>query len=428
MAEKKHRQNNLQRSIEQSKKEVTILFTDIESSSKFWDYRGDIKGRLMVDQHNRLAFPVLKKYKGKVIKTIGDSLMVSFRNADNAVKASVAIQQILQKEREKNPQFPNVRIGIHTGKAIVEKGDVFGDMVNVASRIEGRAKGGDILISTSTLRKIKEKTFKFTKKERFQPKGKRNEITIHRCHWKKAESLIDDVEEHHHHILNSVQKWEIFGTVIVSICTILLLYIKYIRYLLSDSEMIAIAALNPLQFIKSHLILSIPLGLLALFLIILFFRIKSIPLPLFKALNGGVGFFVGFMLVFLIQLTPLESTLNGNRNLWQSKHLFVEVVDNSADLMEKPDKKASVLRRLPKGTLLLLNRVEHQERYTWNRVLIGYDRYAYVLRIQPPEMGIEERRVSLTNSFKFKQWDLYGLALGVLGFFVGFFLFKLKPT
>ena len=66
--------------IKRSRKIVTILFTDIEGSTLYWERHGDIKGRLMVDRHNRMLFPVVKRFHGKVIKTIGDAIMASFKN------------------------------------------------------------------------------------------------------------------------------------------------------------------------------------------------------------------------------------------------------------------------------------------------------------------------------------------------------------
>ena len=141
--------------ISRSRKPITILFTDIVDSTRYWDTKGDIKGRLMVDQHNRLVFPVIKKFRGKVIKTIGDSVMASFSSPENALRAAIGIQQSLQDYRNKNKRFKlEIRIGMHTGKALIEKNDVFGDTVNVAARVEGAAKANEILISGSTEKNI----------------------------------------------------------------------------------------------------------------------------------------------------------------------------------------------------------------------------------------------------------------------------------
>ena len=72
--------------IKSSRKHVTILFSDIEESTTYWDKFGDIEGRLMVDRHNRILFPVIHRFKGRIIKTIGDSIMASFRKPEHAVQ------------------------------------------------------------------------------------------------------------------------------------------------------------------------------------------------------------------------------------------------------------------------------------------------------------------------------------------------------
>ena len=84
----------LSRHIRKSTKPLTILLTDIEGSTEYFDERGDIEGRLMVDQHNRLLFPVITRFRGKIIKTTGDGFIASFRVPTNSVQATIGIQQL----------------------------------------------------------------------------------------------------------------------------------------------------------------------------------------------------------------------------------------------------------------------------------------------------------------------------------------------
>jgi class 3 adenylate cyclase len=123
----------------------------VEDSTAYWDEYGDLDGRLMIDLHNRLISPVIKRYRGKIVKHIGDSIMASFKSPRNALQASIAIQQILEKRRSEDAAFRlRVRIGIHAGKALVEGDDIFGDAVNLAARVQGLAKGNEIYVSSST--------------------------------------------------------------------------------------------------------------------------------------------------------------------------------------------------------------------------------------------------------------------------------------
>ena len=97
--------SSITKQINRTRKSVTILFTDIESSTEYWDKHGDVKGRLMVDLHNRLAFPVVRHFWGRIIKTIGDAIMASFKRPEDAVKAAIGIQQALEEMRQKDSKF-----------------------------------------------------------------------------------------------------------------------------------------------------------------------------------------------------------------------------------------------------------------------------------------------------------------------------------
>ena len=187
--------SNTSRQIKSSKRNVTILFTDIEESTNYWHKFGDVEGRLMVDRHNRLLFPVVGKFKGRIIKTIGDSIMAAFGTPEQAIKAAIAMQQTMAMERQGDDSFRiKIRIGIHTGEAIVEQGDVFGDVVNVASRVESVSKGNQILISQTTVARIDDEyAFIFKKRGRFTPKGKDRGLVVYTCDWKNHPLLIDDV-------------------------------------------------------------------------------------------------------------------------------------------------------------------------------------------------------------------------------------------
>lgn len=54
----------------------------------------------MIDQHNRVVFPIIRQFKGKIIKTIGDAVMASFHDPEEAMKAAIAVQQGLEKKRK----------------------------------------------------------------------------------------------------------------------------------------------------------------------------------------------------------------------------------------------------------------------------------------------------------------------------------------
>ena len=78
--------------------------------------------------------------------------------------------------------------------------------------------------------------------------------------------------------------------------------------------------------------------------------------------------------------------------------------------------------------LLLQADVREQGNMIWNKVLIGKNKYGWVLRIDPPKLGVPERRISSADKFYFKYKDVYNLIVGIIGFILGFFHFKIRPA
>jgi len=423
------------RQIKSTRKQITILFTDIEDSTRYWDTRGDIDGRLMVDYHNRLIFPVIKKFKGKIIKTIGDSIMASFSRSELAVKAAIGIQQVLQKTRRQDKNFGlKVRIGIHTGKAIVEDGDVFGDVVNVASRIEQIGQGNDIFLSEKAADRIDKKAFGLVKSMSFKPKGKARKIKTYRCEWRSLDPLIDNVQIDPFVTMKPKQKIEILIYALSCAGILYFLYLKYIRYILADSESLALFYLNPQHFINVPPIVTVILGVLALLAIILLVRMATVPHFILMLLKGSFGFCIGFFLFYLpvtfipAEYMPLKIETVLNKKIFQSDHLFVEVKANDTDIKKKPSIKAESLEKVDKGDLLLLTDVKKIDRLTWNKVLIGEKKYGWILRITPAKIGVPEKRITIVYKYYFKYMDLFAFFIGAIGFTWGFVNFRLRPV
>ena len=130
-------------------REITVMFTDIASSTEFYETFGDLTGRAMIQRHNDLLVPIIEEHGGKVLRALGDGLMITFESPPGAARAASAIQATLAEEnRDKKPSEQIwIKIAIHYGSGIVEKGDVYGDMINTVARICGAAGKGDILVS-----------------------------------------------------------------------------------------------------------------------------------------------------------------------------------------------------------------------------------------------------------------------------------------
>jgi adenylate cyclase len=135
--------------LEKLRRNITVLFTDIKGSTAYFEKFGDSAGLLMVFQCNNLLGKCVERHGGRVIKTIGDAVMASFEDHAEAVAASVEMQEAITADNSPKPAAHRVtvRIGINYGLGFVKSNDVFGDVVNVASRVEGAASPEQILIS-----------------------------------------------------------------------------------------------------------------------------------------------------------------------------------------------------------------------------------------------------------------------------------------
>jgi class 3 adenylate cyclase len=133
---------------------VTILFSDIRGFTEYTDANGDEAAYTMLRLHNALVQEQLALYRGHVVKTQGDSFMVSFDSARTAVTCAIAIQKAIREaNRQREGARIEIGIGINTGEPVREGADFFGGTVNLASRICAVAEPGQILVS-ETLRAV----------------------------------------------------------------------------------------------------------------------------------------------------------------------------------------------------------------------------------------------------------------------------------
>lgn len=125
-----------------------ILFSDIHGYSRMM--QNDEVGTLaLLDDHNHLFFPIIEKNNGRIIKTIGDSIMAVFDSCTNAFQSAIEMQEALVNRSANNTNSPTfrIRIGIHLGEIVFKGNDVFGNGVNIAARLQPMADPGGICIS-----------------------------------------------------------------------------------------------------------------------------------------------------------------------------------------------------------------------------------------------------------------------------------------
>lgn len=132
-------------------KSVTILFTDIKKSTELYESIGDLNAYRLVRSHFTIMDLLIENNNGTIVKTIGDAVMAVFPKIEDGVSAAIDIQNHFASQTAPNPLV--VKMGLHNGPALVVnlngRIDYFGGTVNVAARVQGLSKGGDVFVSKS---------------------------------------------------------------------------------------------------------------------------------------------------------------------------------------------------------------------------------------------------------------------------------------
>jgi class 3 adenylate cyclase len=125
---------------------VTLLFTDIEGSTRLLERLGDRYVAVLGD-HRQLLRAAFTEFNGHEVGTDGDAFFVAFSRANEAVAAAVAAQQALSDHRWPDGTRLQVRMGIHTGEPIMVADDYAGMDVHRAARTCAAGHGGQVLLS-----------------------------------------------------------------------------------------------------------------------------------------------------------------------------------------------------------------------------------------------------------------------------------------
>jgi adenylate cyclase len=126
---------------------AAIMFTDMVDYSAMTQ-ADEANALLILDRHNRLLRPIFSKFNGREVKTVGDAFLVEFESALDSAKCALKVQRVLHDHNVASPKRPiRIRIGIHVGDVIHAAGDVFGDTVNIASRIQSLAEPEGICLT-----------------------------------------------------------------------------------------------------------------------------------------------------------------------------------------------------------------------------------------------------------------------------------------
>jgi adenylate cyclase len=128
---------------------ITIVFSDIESSTQRATSMGDAAWMRVLSSHNAIISRHVEQWSGTVVKNQGDGFMLTFNGARQALRAMIGVQRELEDLSRSDPEHSvRIRVGVHTGEVIAEQGDIFGKHVMLAARVGGLADGGQIVVSS----------------------------------------------------------------------------------------------------------------------------------------------------------------------------------------------------------------------------------------------------------------------------------------
>src|SRR5881392_4070609 len=140
----------------EQRKLAAIMFTDMVSYSSL-SQRDSKLALELLEEHRQLLREIFPRFNGTEIKTIGDAFLVEFNSALEAAQCAIEIQRaIAHRNHDVSAERRiELKIGVHIGDVVHRAGDVYGDGVNIASRIEPLAGAGGICVSMDVERQIR---------------------------------------------------------------------------------------------------------------------------------------------------------------------------------------------------------------------------------------------------------------------------------
>ena len=163
-----------------------IVFAALTDAGPLYQAFGDIRALSLITRALIVLEQQVYEYRGRVIKTVGEELLCVFSDASTAAAAAIAMQQRIEHFAADASVTLGLRIGVHSGALIEEQGDVFGDSVNIASRLVKIASAGQIITEGTTLADMRAPLRRRARKiDRRRVKGKSGEIDIVEVGWRR---------------------------------------------------------------------------------------------------------------------------------------------------------------------------------------------------------------------------------------------------
>jgi len=119
---------------------LAVAFTDLEGFTRFTERNGDDAASQLISDHHRTIGPIVRSRGGRVVKRIGDGLLLTFPEPQAGVLACLELV-------DAHPPELALRAGLHVGEVVLTRDDIVGHVVNVAARVAESAKGGEVMVT-----------------------------------------------------------------------------------------------------------------------------------------------------------------------------------------------------------------------------------------------------------------------------------------
>lgn len=156
-----------------------LLFTDLVGFSSWALTAGDAAALELLREVGRVVEAAVLTHEGRIVKRLGDGLMATFLNAQQAVEAALAAQDGLEAV-EVEGYKPKLRAGVHWGRPRSLGGDYLGVDVNIAARVGDAAKAGEVLVSDIALGQLNPEGFEVSKAKRLRAEGTPRDLHVSR--------------------------------------------------------------------------------------------------------------------------------------------------------------------------------------------------------------------------------------------------------
>jgi len=162
---------------------LAVMLTDIKGFTSKTAGFSRAQTQELLTRHRELVLPVILKFSGRLVKTIGDAFLVAFNSPTDAVLCGVAIQSVLRAynaDKEHSEKI-EIRIAINSGEvAIHDDGDIYGDAVNITSRLESIAEAGEVFFTEAVYLAMNKKEVPSSEIGYRQFKGVTEKIKVYR--------------------------------------------------------------------------------------------------------------------------------------------------------------------------------------------------------------------------------------------------------